>query len=325
MAIGLGPATATPSGTTLESRFVDLDSAGPADRHPGAGARAAGTIAARPRRRAEHRRAGVGLSRLAAGRPGSGTLAPRRRCSPRTTSASSPGSTRTSPPRCCTARSSSTPSPASESMACSACGTAKGPASTAPATRCTAATCIGTSAHGGVLAVSGDDHGAHSSTYPHQTEHVFQGVFIPVLNPASVQDILDLGLAGIALSRFSGLVGRAEDHRRDRRAGRHARHSIASRTFVTPDFPLPPHGLNYDPTLRFPADRTELERRVVNERIPAVLAWARANRLDRRVFGTRRCTDRHRHRRPRARRHDARAAHARSGGPPADRALQDRA
>ena len=64
---------------------------------------------------------------------------------------------------------------------------------------------IGTSKHGGVLAVAGDDHGAHSSTYPHQTEHVFQGVFIPVLNPASVQDILDLGLAGIALSRFSGL------------------------------------------------------------------------------------------------------------------------
>ena len=64
---------------------------------------------------------------------------------------------------------------------------------------------IGTAKHGGVLAVSGDDHGAHSSTYPHQTEHVFEGVFIPVLNPASVQDILDLGLAGIALSRFSGL------------------------------------------------------------------------------------------------------------------------
>ena len=65
--------------------------------------------------------------------------------------------------------------------------------------------CLGTAKHGGVLAVSGDDHGAHSSTYPHQTEHVFEGVFIPVLNPSSVQDILDLGLAGIALSRFSGL------------------------------------------------------------------------------------------------------------------------
>ena len=60
----------------------------------------------------------------------------------------------------------------------------------------------------------------------------------------------------------------------------------SGREFVTPDFPLPPHGLNYDPQLRFPADRTELERRVVQERMPAVLAWARANRLDRRIFGT---------------------------------------
>ena len=89
---------------------------------------------------------------------------------------------------------------------------------------------IGTSQHGGVLAVSGDDHGAHSSTYPHQTEHVFEGVFIPVLNPASVQDILDLGLAGIALSRFSRTLGGAEDHRRDRRAGGDAGRSLRART-----------------------------------------------------------------------------------------------
>src|ERR1700693_5282835 len=53
----------------------------------------------------------------------------------------------------------------------------------------------GTHKHGGVLAVSGDDHGAHSSTYPHQTEYVFESVFIPVLNPSSVRDILARGLA----------------------------------------------------------------------------------------------------------------------------------
>jgi indolepyruvate ferredoxin oxidoreductase len=143
---------------------------------------------------------------------------------------------------------------------------------------------IGTSKHGGVLAVSGDDHGAHSSTYPHQTEHVFEGVFIPVLNPASVEDIVDLSLAGIALSRFSGLWVAVKTTAET--AEQAASLIIPStRAFATPDFALPPHGLNYDPTLRFPADRALLERRVVEERIPAALAWARANRLDRHIFG----------------------------------------
>jgi indolepyruvate ferredoxin oxidoreductase len=143
---------------------------------------------------------------------------------------------------------------------------------------------LGTSKHGGVLAVSGDDHGAHSSTYPHQTEHVFESVFIPVLNPASVQDILELGLAGIALSRYCGLWVALKTTAET--AEQAASFIIpSSRSFVTPDFVLPPHGLNYDPTMRFPADRAELERRVVQERIPAALAWARANRLDRLVFG----------------------------------------
>ena len=143
---------------------------------------------------------------------------------------------------------------------------------------------LGTAKHGGVLAVSGDDHGAHSSTYPHQTEQVFESVFIPVLNPSSVQDILDLGLAGIALSRFSGLWVALKTTAET--AEQAATLVVPStRTFVTPDFALPPHGLNYDPRMRFPAERAELERRVVQERIPAALAWARANRLDRRMFG----------------------------------------
>ncbi len=144
---------------------------------------------------------------------------------------------------------------------------------------------IGTAKHGGVLAVSGDDHGAHSSTYPHQTEHVFESVFIPVLNPSSVQDILDLSLAGIALSRFSGLWIALKTTAET--AEQAATLVVPStRSFVTPDFALPPHGLNYDPRMRFPAERAELERRVVQERIPAALAWARANRLDRRMFGS---------------------------------------
>ncbi len=144
---------------------------------------------------------------------------------------------------------------------------------------------IGTSKHGGVLAVAGDDHGAHSSTYPHQTEHVFEGVFIPVLNPASVADMLDLGLAGIALSQFCGLWVALKTTAET--AEQAATVIIpTARSFITPDVALPPHGLNYDPHLRFPADRAELERRVVDERLPAALAWARVNRIDRKLFGS---------------------------------------
>ena len=142
----------------------------------------------------------------------------------------------------------------------------------------------GSHPHGGVLAVSGDDHGAHSSTYPHQTEYVFQNAFMPVLNPASVQDVLDLGLAGWALSRYSGLwVAMKTTAETMEQAATAIVHS-GSR-FVTPDFALPPHGLNLDHRLRFPAERAELERRMMDERLPAALAWARANRIDRLISG----------------------------------------
>src|SRR5712692_11292871 len=62
----------------------------------------------------------------------------------------------------------------------------------------------GTSPHGGVLAISGDDHGAQSTTTAYQSEQVFEAAMMPVLNPATVQEFLDLGLLGLALSRFSG-------------------------------------------------------------------------------------------------------------------------
>src|SRR5262249_32686765 len=60
----------------------------------------------------------------------------------------------------------------------------------------------GTSKHGGVLALMGDDHTAESSTTAHQSEYHFIDVMIPILNPAGVQEILDYGLYGWAMSRF---------------------------------------------------------------------------------------------------------------------------
>jgi indolepyruvate ferredoxin oxidoreductase len=62
----------------------------------------------------------------------------------------------------------------------------------------------GTASHGGVLLVAGDDHGAYSSTLPHQSDHVFSAAMVPMLYPANVQEYIDLGLHGWAMSRFSG-------------------------------------------------------------------------------------------------------------------------
>jgi indolepyruvate ferredoxin oxidoreductase len=66
------------------------------------------------------------------------------------------------------------------------------------------ANAAGTSPHGGVLALAGDDHAAKSSTLPHQSEHIFKACMIPVLNPANVQEYIDLGLHGFAMSRYAG-------------------------------------------------------------------------------------------------------------------------
>ena len=93
---------------------------------------------------------------------------------------------------------------APRSMACSASGMARDPASTARVDALKHANSAGSARNGGVLALAGDDHGCQSSTLAHQSEQVFAAALMPVLNPATLQDYLDLGLLGFALSRFSG-------------------------------------------------------------------------------------------------------------------------
>src|SRR5580704_3283983 len=61
----------------------------------------------------------------------------------------------------------------------------------------------GTSPHGGVLLVAGDDHGAYSSTLPNQSDHIFSAAMIPMLYPQSVEEYIELGLHGFAMSRFA--------------------------------------------------------------------------------------------------------------------------
>jgi indolepyruvate ferredoxin oxidoreductase len=141
---------------------------------------------------------------------------------------------------------------------------------------------LGTSPLGGVLAVSGDDHAAQSSMYPHQTDGIFHAASMPVLQPASVREVIELGLAGIALSRYSGLwVGLKTIAEVVETAATFALPDAPA--FVEPAGPLPDHGYNWDPTLAWPGQRAELERRLIDERLPAARAWARANRIDRTV------------------------------------------
>ncbi len=147
-----------------------------------------------------------------------------------------------------------------------------------------AANVMGTNALGGVLAVAGDDHGAHSSTYPHQTEQIFEGAMIPVLVPGSVADIVSLGLAGIALSRASGLWAALKTTAEI--AEQAATVIVPSEHhFAPPTLPPLDHPRGFDPSLRHPRDRAVLEQRLYEERLPAALAFARANRLDRLMHG----------------------------------------
>jgi indolepyruvate ferredoxin oxidoreductase len=139
---------------------------------------------------------------------------------------------------------------------------------------------MGTSALGGVLAVSGDDHAAQSSMYPHQTDGIFHSASMPVLQPANVREVIELGLAGIALSRHCGLwVGLKTIAEVIETAATVSLDALPS--FRAPEAPLPAHGLGWDPSLAWPGQRAELERRLIEERLPAARAWARANGIDR--------------------------------------------
>jgi indolepyruvate ferredoxin oxidoreductase len=143
---------------------------------------------------------------------------------------------------------------------------------------------LGTSPLGGVLAIGGDDHAAQSSMFPHQTDGIFQSVMMPVLQPASVSEILSLGLAGIALSRFCGLWVAMKTIAEVVESAASFTLPDAYPAFQTPVDNLPAHGLNWDPGVAWPDQRTELERRMIEERLPAAIAWAKINQLDRPVL-----------------------------------------
>ncbi|MFI4973910.1 MAG: indolepyruvate ferredoxin oxidoreductase family protein [Caulobacterales bacterium] len=136
---------------------------------------------------------------------------------------------------------------------------------------------------GGVVAVAGDDHACKSSTLPSQSEFAFQDFEMPVLAPADVQEVLDYGLMGYALSRFSGnwvgLIALADTMD----SGATIDVSLDRHRFVTPEgFAMPAGGLG----IRLKDQPMDKERRLRLYRQPAALAFARANGIDRVVLPT---------------------------------------
>ena len=143
------------------------------------------------------------------------------------------------------------------------------------------ANAAGTSKHGGVLVLAGDDHGAKSSTLPHQSEHMFKACLIPVLNPANVQEYLDLGIHGFAMSRYSGCWIAFKCVTDVVESGASVEVDPDRVTIKMPeDFTLPQGGLN----IRWPDSFLEQESRLLDWKVYAALAYVRANQLDRIVW-----------------------------------------
>jgi indolepyruvate ferredoxin oxidoreductase len=136
----------------------------------------------------------------------------------------------------------------------------------------------GSAKHGGVLALMGDDHTAESSTTAHQSEYHFIDVMVPILNPAGVQEVLDYGLYGWAMSRFTGTWVALKTMHETIESTAAIDGGFERINIVTPtDFAMPPGGLNIrlnDPILA-------QEARLHDYKRDAMLAFIRANKLNR--------------------------------------------
>ncbi|MEQ1952900.1 indolepyruvate ferredoxin oxidoreductase family protein [Mesorhizobium sp. CN2-181] len=138
----------------------------------------------------------------------------------------------------------------------------------------------GTSKHGGVLALMGDDHMAESSTNAHATEFAFVDAMIPVLNPAGVQELIDFGLYGYAMSRFSSTWTAIKCVKDNIESTASVDASLDRVKIVLPEFDMPPGGL----AIRNELDQLGQEARLHEYKRAAVAAFIRANGINRIVY-----------------------------------------
>ena len=138
----------------------------------------------------------------------------------------------------------------------------------------------GSSRYGGVVALMGDDHTAESSTTAHQSEFHFLDVMIPILNPAGVQEIIDYGIYGWAMSRYTGAwVGLKCMHETVESTAVIEGHPERIDIVTPTDFVMPPGGLN----IRLNDSILGMEARLHDYKRDAMLAFVRANRINRQI------------------------------------------
>jgi indolepyruvate ferredoxin oxidoreductase len=136
----------------------------------------------------------------------------------------------------------------------------------------------GSAKFGGVLCLAGDDHGAKSSTVPHQSDHAFISALMPYLYPSSIHEMIEMGLLGIAMSRYSGCwVGMKVITETVETTAEINLNDEMTPFIIPPDFEMPPGGLN----LRWPDDRYDQDRRLQDYKGFAAIAFARANKVNR--------------------------------------------
>ena len=138
----------------------------------------------------------------------------------------------------------------------------------------------GSSKHGGVLALMGDDHMAESSTTAHASEFAFVDTMVPILNPAGVQELIDYGLLGYALSRFAGTWTAIKCVKDNIESTASVDVSLERLNIVVPEFDMPPGGLN----IRHEIDMLGQEERLHEYKRAAVAAFIRANDINRIVY-----------------------------------------
>ncbi|HXZ14960.1 MAG TPA: indolepyruvate ferredoxin oxidoreductase family protein, partial [Roseiarcus sp.] len=136
----------------------------------------------------------------------------------------------------------------------------------------------GTSPKGGALALAGDDHGAKSSTAVNFSDTSFVAVGMPVLYPSNTQELIDFGLHGIAMSRFSGCWVGMKVVTDVAEGGGTVYVGPDQPTIVIPERPSAPPGGVFARAIDLPLMQ---EERLYNHKLPTALAYARANALNR--------------------------------------------